>query len=120
MLYPERMARIASSSTGAGTGVSHTPWARLMPPMRSHSVVMARISDCITPGAGSLRPRREEVAAGAAITETEGESKGLDGTAASGTGKNPLPTSYSPARSALHEKSQSVKCRIGDAGPEPA
>ena len=49
----------ASSSTGAGTGVSHTPWARLMPPIRSHSVVMARISDCMTPGASSLRARRD-------------------------------------------------------------
>ena len=50
---------MASSSTIAGTGVSHTPWARLMPPRRSHSVVMARISDCITPGASSLSARRE-------------------------------------------------------------
>jgi hypothetical protein len=48
----------ASASTGAGTGVSQMPWARLMPPMRSHSVVMARISDCIAPGASSLRARR--------------------------------------------------------------
>src|SRR5579862_3804644 len=61
MLCPDRMAPMASSSTIAGTGVSHTPWARLMPPMRSHSVVMARISDCMTPGAkapgGWRRPK---------------------------------------------------------------
>ena len=31
-----------SASTAAGTGVSQTPWARLMPPMRSHSVVMSQ------------------------------------------------------------------------------
>ena len=78
MLYPTWIARMASSTTGAGTGVSHTPWARLMPPMRSHSVVMERISDCITPGASSLKARRDELAdAGVEATETAGESKGF-------------------------------------------
>ena len=62
MLWPARDGRDGLlASTGAGTGVSQTPWARLMPPMRSHSVVMARISDCITPGASSLRARRDWV-----------------------------------------------------------
>src|ERR1039457_4579142 len=66
MLWPERMAAMAASSTAAGTGVSQTPWARLMPPMRSHSVVMARISDCMTPGASSLKARRDAVCGGGA------------------------------------------------------
>ena len=44
-IVPVADGLIAASSTTAGTGVSHTPCARLMPPMRSHSVVMARISD---------------------------------------------------------------------------
>src|SRR6478672_11352020 len=90
MLYPERMARMASSSTGAGTGVSQTPWARLMPPMRSHSVVMERISDCMTPGASSLRARREVAGCGVAMTETEAESKGFCGAEVWDTGKSPL------------------------------
>src|SRR5947207_14250504 len=30
----------------SGTCVSHTPWARLMPPTFSHSMDMARISAC--------------------------------------------------------------------------
>src|SRR5580658_8763057 len=63
MLCPALIAAIASSRTGAGTGVSQTPCARLMPPIRSQATVMARISDCIAPGASSLRARR--VAAGA-------------------------------------------------------
>src|SRR5215469_9896735 len=97
MLWPDRMARMASSSTGAGTGVSHTPWARLIPPMRSHSVVMARISDCMTPGASSLRASLDEVdeaddadREGVATTEMDGESKGVEGAEISGTGKIPL------------------------------
>src|SRR5579863_7439633 len=88
MLCPDRMARMASSSTGGGTGVSHTPWARLMPPMRSHSVVMARISDWMAPGDNSLSDRRD--AAGVAATETEAESKALMGAVVCDTGKHPL------------------------------
>src|SRR6516162_6686754 len=91
MLWPARMALMASSSTAAGTGVSHTPCARLIPPMRSHSVVMERISDCITPGASSLSASRDVAdGAGVATTETDGESKGLEDAAVWGTGKIPL------------------------------
>src|SRR6185437_13514497 len=54
MLRPVRIASTASASTTEGTGVSHTPCARLIPPMRSHSVVMARISDWNVCGASSL------------------------------------------------------------------
>src|ERR1700691_6455111 len=63
MLWPAWMAWIAASSTGTGTGVSQTPWARLMPPICSQATDMARISDCTVPGASWLRARRE--AAGA-------------------------------------------------------
>src|SRR5277367_1214368 len=62
MLWPAWMAAMASSRTGAGVGVSQTPCARLMPPMRAHSVVMARISDCRAPGASSLSVRRDGAA----------------------------------------------------------
>src|ERR1035438_2822674 len=64
MLWPSWMAWIAASCTGAGTGVSQTPWARLMPPMRSHSVVMARISDWMAAAGRWLKQRREAEAAG--------------------------------------------------------
>lgn len=63
MLCPSWMAWMAASWTGAGTGVSQTPWARLMPPAWSQRVVMARISDCMVPGASWLRVRREEAEA---------------------------------------------------------
>ncbi len=49
------------SPPAPGTGVSQTPWARLMPPMRSHSTLMARISDCMAPGASSLNASRDVV-----------------------------------------------------------
>src|SRR5580658_996338 len=62
MLWPSRMAWMAAASITAGTGVSQTPWARLMPPMRSHSAVMARISDWKVSGASWLRARREAAA----------------------------------------------------------
>src|ERR1700744_1693852 len=47
---------MAASETGAGTSVSQIPCARLTPPMRSHSMLIARISDCSARGASSLRP----------------------------------------------------------------
>src|SRR5476649_669553 len=40
------MASRAPSRTTSGTGVSHTPWARLMPLIFSHSRDITRISDC--------------------------------------------------------------------------
>ena len=58
MLCPSRIARIAPSATTPGTSVSHTPCARFTPPIRSHSAVIARISDCTTRGANSLNPNR--------------------------------------------------------------
>src|SRR5271154_7616678 len=51
------MARMAPSVTGDATSVSHTPCARFTPPTRSHSMVMARISDCTRCGAMRLRRR---------------------------------------------------------------
>ena len=57
MLWPAWMAWMAASSTGAGTGVSQTPWARLMPPICSQATDMARISDWTVPGASWLRVR---------------------------------------------------------------
>src|ERR1019366_714776 len=57
MLWPSRMAAGAPSATTSGTPVSQTRCARLTPPMRSQSAVMARISDCIARGARSLRVR---------------------------------------------------------------
>src|SRR5580704_16157944 len=66
MLWPSRIARMAPSATGAGTPVSQTPWARLMPPTRSHSCVIARISDCTARGARSPRVSFE-VGAGTGI-----------------------------------------------------
>src|SRR5580692_7045958 len=77
------MAAMASASTTGGTGVSHTPWARLTPPMRSHSVVIARISDWTVPGASSLSCRRERWA----VTMVA-----ADGAVISGTGNDPFPT----------------------------
>src|SRR5579859_1331479 len=56
------MAWIAAASTTPGTGVSQTPCARLIPPIRSHSVVMARISDWRAPGASWLNERRDAAA----------------------------------------------------------
>src|ERR1700723_94551 len=56
MFNPARIAAIAPSATTSGTSVSHTPCARFTPPIRSHSCVIARISDCITRGANSLSP----------------------------------------------------------------
>src|SRR5215469_2548253 len=56
MLCPSRIDLIAPSATTSGTSVSHTPCARFTPPMRSHSCVIARISDCTTRGANSLNP----------------------------------------------------------------
>src|SRR4051794_30900795 len=46
MLFPASIASRAAFRTTSGTGVSHTPWDRLMPPARVHSIVMFRISDC--------------------------------------------------------------------------
>src|SRR5208283_4829584 len=73
MFCPSRMAWIAAASTTAGTGVSHTPCARLMPPMRSHSVVMARISDCSVLGASALSARRDSVAVTCVILPGKGK-----------------------------------------------
>src|SRR5512140_525780 len=39
------MAWMAPSRTSAGVGRSQMPWPRLMPPTRSHSRVMRRMSD---------------------------------------------------------------------------
>src|ERR1035441_5060832 len=57
MLWPAWMAAWASASTAGGTGVSQTPWARLMPPIASQARVMARISDWTAAGARWLRAR---------------------------------------------------------------
>src|SRR5271168_1011752 len=40
------MADCAARRTCSGIGVSHTPCDRLIPPTRSHSIDMFRISDC--------------------------------------------------------------------------
>src|ERR1700677_2288466 len=64
MLCPSRIAWMAASSTTAGSGVSHTPWARFTPPTASHSTVMERISDCTMWGAISLRCRWFSVVGG--------------------------------------------------------
>src|SRR3954465_12596156 len=45
MLLFSRMALIAPSRTSGGVGRSQMPWPRLMPPTRSHSRVMRRMSD---------------------------------------------------------------------------
>src|SRR3954469_13901271 len=39
------MARMAPSRTRGGVGRSQMPWPRLMPPTRSHSRVIRRMSD---------------------------------------------------------------------------
>src|SRR4051812_4924072 len=44
-----RMAAIAPSRTRGGVGRSQMPWPRLIPPTRSHSRVMRRISDWSSP-----------------------------------------------------------------------
>src|SRR4051812_49788193 len=45
MLLFSRIALIAPSRTSSGVGRSQMPWPRLMPPTRSHSRVMRRMSD---------------------------------------------------------------------------
>src|SRR6185437_10152740 len=62
MLYPSRIAWCAASTITGGGGVSQTPCARLIPPIRSHSVVMARISDWSVSGASALSDSREGAA----------------------------------------------------------
>src|SRR5579872_5652908 len=42
---PWSMASLAAWRTTSGAGVSHTPWARLIPRNRSHSTDITRISD---------------------------------------------------------------------------
>ena len=54
---PRSMARRAPSRTSTGTGVSHTPCARLMPLIFSHSMDITRISDCTVRAARRLRFR---------------------------------------------------------------
>jgi hypothetical protein len=56
VLFLARIASIAPSRTGAGVGRSQIPWPRLMPPTRSHSRVMRRMSDCTRPSSRRERP----------------------------------------------------------------
>src|SRR4051812_27135134 len=49
------MAASAPPATGGGTGMSQTPCARVMPPTRSHSTVMLRISALAMRAARLLR-----------------------------------------------------------------
>src|SRR6185312_12516878 len=51
---PCSIARRAPSRTSTGTGVSQTPWARLMPLIFSHSRDITRISDCTVRAARRL------------------------------------------------------------------
>ena len=45
MLQPSSIAACAARRTGSGTGVSHTPWARLIPPAFAQAMVMLRIGE---------------------------------------------------------------------------
>src|SRR5262245_59092877 len=49
MLFCFRMASMAPSRTSGGVGRSQMPCPRLMPPTRSHSRVMRRMSLCTRP-----------------------------------------------------------------------
>jgi len=62
VFFPARIASIAASATSGGISVSQTPCAIFTPPIRSHSSVIERISDCSTTGAISLNRRRVVVA----------------------------------------------------------
>src|SRR5450631_2505918 len=98
MLFPSLMAWIAAASTTAGTGVSHTPCARLMPPMRSHSVVIARISDCSAPGASWLRESRDAAGTGGIGEDPYSDIlhfEGADG-ALTGEGVHQMVKNHSP------------------------
>src|SRR6185312_15610085 len=54
VFQPSSIADSAASRTGAGTGVSQTPCDKLMPPTRSHSRDMLRISERTTNAERSL------------------------------------------------------------------
>ena len=45
MLQPSSIAACAARRTGSGTGVSQTPWARLIPPAFAQAIVMLRIGE---------------------------------------------------------------------------